>query len=84
MGAHVTVLSHSPKKREDALRLGADDFIATKDESVFKENAGRFNFILDTVSAQHDYNAYLNLLQRDGDHGAGRGARADSARGERR
>ncbi len=66
MGAHVTVLSHSPGKREDALRLGADDFLATEDESVFKENAGRFNVILDTVSAQHDYNAYLGLLRRDG------------------
>jgi uncharacterized zinc-type alcohol dehydrogenase-like protein len=66
MGAHVTVLSHSPGKRADALKLGADDFIATKDESVFKENAGRFDFILDTVSADHDYNAYLNLLRRDG------------------
>ena len=66
LGAHVTVLSHSPNKRDDALRLGADDFIATKDESVFKENAGRFDFIFDTASAQHDYNAYLNLLKRDG------------------
>jgi len=66
LGAHVTVLSHSPTKREDALRLGADDFIATKDESAFKENAGRFDFIFDTVSARHDYNAYLNLLKRDG------------------
>jgi uncharacterized zinc-type alcohol dehydrogenase-like protein len=66
MGAHVTVLSHSPGKRSDALKLGADDFIATKDESVFKENAGRFDFILDTVSADHDYNAFLNLLRRDG------------------
>jgi len=66
LGAHVTVLSHSPKKRDDALRLGADDFIATQDESAFKENAGRFDFIFDTVSAQHDYNAYLNLLKRDG------------------
>jgi uncharacterized zinc-type alcohol dehydrogenase-like protein len=66
MGAHVTVLSHSPGKRADALKLGADDFLATKDESVFKENAGRFDFILDTVSADHDYNAYLNLLRRDG------------------
>ncbi|MGB6346908.1 MAG: NAD(P)-dependent alcohol dehydrogenase [Methyloceanibacter sp.] len=66
MGAHVTVLSHSPNKREDAHRLGADDFLPTKDESVFKANAGRFNFIFDTVSVEHDYNAYLNLLQRDG------------------
>jgi uncharacterized zinc-type alcohol dehydrogenase-like protein len=66
LGAHVTVLSHSPGKRQDALALGADDFLVTKDEAVFKENAGRFDFIIDTVSAQHDYNAYLNLLRRDG------------------
>jgi uncharacterized zinc-type alcohol dehydrogenase-like protein len=66
LGAHVTVLSHSANKRDDALRLGADDFIATKDESAFKENAGHFDFIFDTASAQHDYNAYLNLLKRDG------------------
>ncbi len=66
MGAHVTVLSHSPSKRDDALRLGADDFIATRDEQTFKHNAKRFDFILDTVSAMHDYNAYLNLLRHDG------------------
>jgi uncharacterized zinc-type alcohol dehydrogenase-like protein len=66
LGAHVTVLSHSPGKRQDALKLGADDFIATKDEDIFVENAGRFDFILDTVSAKHDYNAYLNLLHYDG------------------
>ena len=66
MGANVTVLSHSPGKREDALRLGADDFLATKDPAVFEKNAGRFDFILDTVSAKHDYNAYLGLLRRDG------------------
>ena len=66
MGAHVTVLSHSPGKREDALALGAHDFLSTKDENAFKENAGRFDFIIDTVSAQHDYNAYLGLLRRDG------------------
>jgi uncharacterized zinc-type alcohol dehydrogenase-like protein len=66
MGAKVTVLSHSPGKREDALRLGADDFLATNDPAVFEKNAGRFDFILDTVSAKHDYNAYLGLLRRDG------------------
>jgi len=66
LGAHVTVLSHSPGKRRDALKLGADDFIATKDEDIFIENAARFDFILDTVSAKHDYNAYLNLLHYDG------------------
>ena len=66
MGARVTVLSHSPSKREDALRLGADDFLATKEESVFAGNKRKFDLILDTVSADHDYNAYLGLLKRDG------------------
>ena len=66
MGAEVTVLSHSPGKREDALRLGASDFIATREASAFTDNAGRFDFILDTVSAPHDYNAYLGLLRLDG------------------
>lgn len=66
MGARVTVLSHSPGKLDDALQLGADEFIATKDAEVFTQNARRFDFILDTVSADHDYNAYLNLLRRDG------------------
>jgi uncharacterized zinc-type alcohol dehydrogenase-like protein len=66
MGAHVSVLSHSPNKREDALALGADDFLVTKDEAVFADHAGGFDFIIDTVSATHDYNAYLNLLRRDG------------------
>ena len=66
MGARVTVLSHSPGKREDARRLGADDFIATRSAEVFEKNARRFDFILDTLSAQHDYEAYLNLLRRDG------------------
>ena len=66
LGAHVTVLSHSPGKKDDARRLGADDFVATADDDVFEKNAGRFDFILDTVSASHDYNAYLRLLRRDG------------------
>jgi uncharacterized zinc-type alcohol dehydrogenase-like protein len=66
MGAHVTVLSHSPAKREDALRLGADAFVVTSGPEAFEAHAGRFSFILDTVSATHDYNAYLGLLKRDG------------------
>jgi uncharacterized zinc-type alcohol dehydrogenase-like protein len=65
MGAKVTVLSHSASKREAALALGADDFINTSEPNAFKENSKRFDFILDTVSAQHDYNAYLELLKRD-------------------
>jgi uncharacterized zinc-type alcohol dehydrogenase-like protein len=66
MGARVTVLSHSPGKREDALALGASDFVVTRDPAAFKTNAGRFDMILDTVSAAHDYGAYLRLLRRDG------------------
>ena len=66
MGAHVTVLSHSPGKRDDAFELGADDFVATNDPEVFAKNKNRFDFILDTVSAAHDYNAYLRMLRLDG------------------
>ena len=66
MGAEVTVLSHTPGKREEALRLGANHFLATGDPQVFKENGSRFDFILDTVSARHDYNDYLGLLRHDG------------------
>ena len=66
MGAHVTVLSTSESKRADALALGARDFAATRDGTVFKERANSFDFVMDTVSAEHDYNAYLNLLKLDG------------------
>lgn len=66
MGAEVTVLSTSASKRDDALALGATDFAATGDRTVFRSHAGRFDFIIDTVSAQHDYNAYLGLLKVDG------------------
>ena len=66
MGAHVTMISHSASKKADAERLGADDFLLTKEEGAFKKNAKRFDFILDTVSAAHDYNAYLGMLNRGG------------------
>ena len=66
IGAEVTVLSHSENKRNDALQLGADDFLVTKDEDSFKKNAERFDFILDTISAKHDYSSYLQLVRRDG------------------
>ena len=66
MGAEVTVLSTSESKRTDAQGLGAQDFAATGDGKVFKSHARRFDFIIDTVSAQHDYNAYLGLLKVDG------------------
>ncbi|MBV9100011.1 MAG: NAD(P)-dependent alcohol dehydrogenase [Candidatus Dormibacteraeota bacterium] len=65
-GAETTVVSHSPDKRDDALRLGADDFIATGDRDVFRDNENRFDFILDTVAAKHAYGDYLKMLRRDG------------------
>jgi uncharacterized zinc-type alcohol dehydrogenase-like protein len=66
MGAAVTVFSTSKTKEPDARRLGANDFIVTKDSKNLAPLANRFEFILDTVSAAHDPNAYLNLLRRDG------------------
>jgi uncharacterized zinc-type alcohol dehydrogenase-like protein len=66
MGAHVTVLSHSDKKKDDAKRLGADAYLNTSDAEAFAAEAATFDFLLDTVSAAHDYNAYLNLLKLDG------------------
>lgn len=65
-GADVTVLSTSASKKEDALALGAHHFEITKDADTMKKLAGTFDFILNTVSAQHDYNEYLNLLKLDG------------------
>ena len=66
MGANVTVLSTSESKREDAIALGAHAFAATRDRGTFKRLANRFDLIIDTVSADHDYNAYLSLLRLDG------------------
>ena len=62
MGAKVTVFSTSATKEDDARKLGASDFAVTKDPETFKRLAGKFDLIIDTVSAQHDYNAYLSLL----------------------
>ena len=65
-GAHVVVFTTSPNKKEDALRLGADEVVVSRDTGEMGKHAGSFDFILDTVSAEHDINAYLNLLARDG------------------
>jgi len=65
-GAEVTVLSHSNRKQRDANRLGATDFINTTQEGALTRLAEQFDFLLDTVSAPHDFNVYLNLLKRDG------------------
>ncbi|MGV8941034.1 MAG: NAD(P)-dependent alcohol dehydrogenase [Lysobacter sp.] len=66
MGAEVTVLSTSESKREAAVALGAQQFAATRDPATFKSLARRFDLIIDTVSASHDYNAYLGLLKFNG------------------
>ena len=66
MGAEVTVLSQSLKKREDALRLGADRYAATSDPDTFEKLAGSFDLIVNTVSATIDLDAYLSLLAVDG------------------
>lgn len=66
MGAEVTVISTSERKRADASELGAHDFLVSTDAKAMKAAAGRFDLILDTVSAPHDLNAGLNLLRTDG------------------
>jgi uncharacterized zinc-type alcohol dehydrogenase-like protein len=65
-GAEVTMLSTSPSKEADAKRLGADRFALTTNPNVFKEYSRYFDFILDTVSAPHDVNKYLETLKTDG------------------
>jgi alcohol dehydrogenase (NADP+) len=65
-GAHVAVFTTSPNKREDALRLGAHEVIVSKNANEMQQHAGTFDFILDTVSADHDLDAYLNLLRTTG------------------
>lgn len=66
MGADVTVLSHSPHKKDDALAMGAHHFIATNDESVFNTHAKSFDVILNTVSAEIDIDKYISLLKLNG------------------
>ncbi len=66
LGAEVTVLSSSEHKRDDAFKLGATNFALTSDPQTFTNLQRHFHYILNTVSAPIDYNAYLNLLQTDG------------------
>ena len=65
-GAHVVVFTHSPNKVKDAIRLGADEVVNSSKEDEMKKHLNSFHFILDAVAAQHDINAYLVLLKRDG------------------
>ncbi|HEX9960824.1 MAG TPA: NAD(P)-dependent alcohol dehydrogenase [Pyrinomonadaceae bacterium] len=66
MGAEVTVFSTSPSKEQDALKLGAHNFVVTREPENMKALAGQYDFILDTVSASHDLNMYLSLLRLQG------------------
>ncbi|MGI0039765.1 MAG: NAD(P)-dependent alcohol dehydrogenase, partial [Nitrososphaera sp.] len=66
LGAHLVVFTTSPSKKEDALRLGADEVVVSRNADEMKKHAGSFDFILDAVSADHDINAYIQLLRRDG------------------
>jgi alcohol dehydrogenase (NADP+) len=65
-GAHVVLFTTSPHKASDAQRLGAHEVVVSKNQDEMHKHAGSFNFILDCVSADHDLNAYLALLKRDG------------------
>jgi alcohol dehydrogenase (NADP+) len=66
LGAHVVLFTTSANKTADAFRLGADEVVISKNPDAVMKHAGSFNFILDCVSADHDVNAYLSLLKRDG------------------
>lgn len=66
MGAHVVVFTTSPSKIEDAKRLGADEAVLSSDHEQMKKYTRKMHLILDTVSAKHDVNTYLNLLKHDG------------------
>jgi len=64
--AHVVVFTTSESKKEDALRLGAHEVVLSRNADEMQKHAGSFDFILDCVAAEHDINAYINLLARDG------------------
>jgi uncharacterized zinc-type alcohol dehydrogenase-like protein len=66
LGAHTVVFTTSASKVDDALRLGADEVVLSRDANQMQKHAGSFDFILDAVSAEHDINAYIHLLARDG------------------
>jgi len=65
-GARVVVFTTSPNKKDDALRLGADEVVVSRNTDEMKKHARSFDFILDAVAADHDINAYINLLGVDG------------------
>ena len=66
LGAHTVAFTTSPSKKDDAFRLGADEVVISRNADEMAKHAGSFDFILDAVAADHDINAYINLLRRDG------------------
>ena len=66
LGAHVVLFTTSPNKKDDALRLGADEVVISRNADEMAKHAGSFDFIIDCVSAPHDINALLNLLRLNG------------------
>src|SRR3954453_8052606 len=66
LGAQTVVFTTSPGKKDDALRLGADEVVLSRDANQMAKHAGSFDFILDAVAAEHDINAYIHMLARDG------------------
>jgi alcohol dehydrogenase (NADP+) len=66
LGAHVVAFTTSPSKKDDALRLGADEVVVSRNADEMQKHTGSFHFILDAVAADHDINAYIQLLRRDG------------------
>src|SRR5579862_297012 len=66
LGANVVAFTTSPNKKEDAIRLGAHEVVVSANADEMKKHAGSLDFILDAVSGDHDINAYINLLRRDG------------------
>ena len=80
LGAHVVVFTTSPSKKDDALRLGADEVVMSRNADEMKKHAGSFDFILDAVAADHDINAYINMLATRRQHHARRRA-GEAARG---
>lgn len=66
MGAHVTMITTSPEKGKDALRLGADEVLVSRDAGAMERGRGKFHFLLNTIPVSHDINPYLGLLKLDG------------------
>ncbi len=66
LAPYVVLFTTTPNKAADAIRLGADEIVISKNDAEMQKHVGSFDFILDSVSAEHDLNAYLQLLKLDG------------------